>query len=845
MKSNLHRVVALFILSGATSLVYQSVWARQLHLVFGTSTFAISTVLAAFMGGLCAGGLLGAGLADSTRRPLRVYALLEAGIALFAMAFPWLLSTLKPLVSAGWSGGTEEPGSSGFWVGLVVSALLLAPTTAMGATLPLLARFAMTDPSRAGARLSLLYGVNTVGAVCGALVGGFVLLPALGITATTLVAVALNLGVAVLALVEDRRCEATVLGEVAPMPVRGFLVVLAMALGGFASMVDEVAWTRVLVLVLGPSVYAFSVMLVTYLLGIAVGGAVGGGLADRAIRRWGYSGAAALFAVTEIGIGLSSLALLRVARELPYWYVWLFDGLQARTDPVWLFVLSMVLSGVVLVPPALGIGAAFPMATRLVMGSGTSIGWPVGVMYGAASFGGAVGAFCAGFVLLPALEVRGTLMVAAGVNGVAAMLVLWGASQRLWAASAMAVVALGVLAAPRWDPRIMTAGTYHYLTRFSDHSREGILDSVVGDYELLLYDEGLSSVVTVGRNRTTGNLWLANNGKIDASSQGDLPTQILVALLPMTHVAPERVLVIGLASGITAGAASVFPTVKRLDIVEIEPGIEAAARLFGEHNHHVLDDPRTHLYLDDARHFVEMAPVGTWDIVVSEPSNPWISGVANLFTEDFLREGKERLTPGGVWAQWMQVYGLSPEDLRSLLATFAAVYPNVAVYSSNDLADILVLGSDVPLIPSLAGGRAILADEAVGAEFRRARIHNEIELAGLFILDRDAVIGATHGVELNTDDNMRIEFSAPLRLHNDLVERNVALLGNVMVVPDLVASQQEWERLAVTLGSWGHFRRAAEAKQRAQGFLDRHSDAWWASERQIRAWQAASQVDVD
>lgn len=823
MTPALARVAALFVCSGATSLVYQSVWARQLHLVFGTSAVAISTVLTAFMAGLGLGGWLGARWADGYGRPLRAYAMLEAGIAAFAVAFPVLLTGLAG-ITAGAGVGVEA---------VAVGALLVMPTTAMGATLPFLARFAVDDEATSGRRLSLLYGLNTAGAVLGAFAGGFLLLPMAGLRQTTALAVALNVALALLAWREDRTVTpASRRPTSAPAAWTG-AVVGAMALGGFASMVDEVAWTRVLVLVLGPSAYAFSVMLVTYLVGIATGGSIGGRLADMAMSRGGIRAVALLFAATELLAGASSLLALRVARELPFWYVWLFDALQAWTDPIWLFVVTLLVSGAVLAPPAVFLGAAFPVAARLVV-TDDAVGGPVGRVYAAACGGGAVGALVAGLWLLPGMGARDALVLAATVNGVAAAWVV-GRLVGVRPVAGLALV-MGVIlwAAPSWDRRRMTAGTYHYLTRFSDHSRDGIEASVVGDYEMLLYDEGVSSVVTVGRNPRTGNLWLANNGKIDASSQGDLPTQILVAALPLAEASGGDVLVIGLASGITAGAVTVDRAVRSIDIVEIEPGIEAAARLFGAHNHAVLDDPRVRLHADDGRHFVAAAPVARWDVVISEPSNPWISGVANLFTKDFLELGRERLKPGGVWAQWLQVYGMSSEDLRCLLGTFADVYPHVALYASNDLADVILLGSDRPLVPRLEDAAAVFEDPARAAEWRRAGIDDAYELVGLYLLDRDGLLAATHGVPRNTDDNMLIEFSAPLRLHADLVERNLTLLANVMDIPDLDASQADWRALAERLGAWGHNRRAAKALRRAAAFETAHSEAWWALESAAR-----------
>ena len=244
---------------------------------------------------------------------------------------------------------------------------------------------------------------------------------------------------------------------------------------------------------------------------------------------------------------------------------------------------------------------------------------------------------------------------------------------------------------------IMTAGMYKYVSQFDRHSRDGVMNYAVHSYDLLYYNEGMASVVTVGRNRDSGNLWLANNGKVEASTTVDMPTQVLVALLPFQYVdAPDDVLVVGLASGITAGAASLVPDIKSLEIVELEPSILEAARFFDEQNHYVLDDPRTSVVMNDGRNHLLLAQPQSYDVVVSEPQI-LISGVSNLFTREFWEMGKTRLKPGGVWSQWVQMYGMDDTDLRTLLATFSEVFPHVSLYMTVEDADLVLLGSDSPL----------------------------------------------------------------------------------------------------------------------------------------------------
>ncbi|MCB9680293.1 MAG: fused MFS/spermidine synthase [Alphaproteobacteria bacterium] len=797
-------LVPLFFVSGATGLIYQTIWGRELHLVFGTSTFAIATVLTAFMAGLALGGAWMGRRADTVARPLAIYGALEVGIGVFAVVFPSLLHAVEPIYLAAWRTWAPTPVAFGVVQLLLVGSLLVLPTAAMGATLPLLARFATDRMGAAGDRVGLLYAVNTAGAVVGTWAAGFLLLPALGLSRTTWLAAVANVVLGLLALGLSRwtsgvqvALDAVAEPEPAvapPSPRASRAVAWSAACAGFASLVYEVAWFRVLGLMLGASVYAFSVMLLAFLVGIAIGGRVGGWWADRLFARGGAPRVLAALAVVQVGVATLSITMMHVYQELPFWYVWLFDAFSAEAHPSLTWTVSLLLAGLVMTPPALLMGAAFPLAVRAAVGDARAVGAAVGRIYGANTAGGVLGAALAGFVLLPMLAVRGTVALAAAVNVVAA-LVAWAgqdapgpALRTAWGrglGAALATLAVvGLVVPPGWDPLLMTAGMYKYVTSFSDHSRAGILDYAVDQYDLLYYREGLSSVVTVARNKDSGNIWLANNGKVDASTTIDMPTQVMVSLLPMQFVAaPTDVLVIGLASGITAGGVTLVDDVQRLDVVELEPAIRPAAELFADFNHGVLDDPRTHLVLNDGRNHVLLTPPGTYDVIVSEPSNPWLTGVSNLFTEQFFTLGKARLKPGGIWSQWVQLYGMDDDDLRSLLATFAAVYPYMQVYAAAEDADLVLLGAEHPFGPDAAAAAHLLGWPAVADELDVVQLATVPALIGAWLMDRDEVLRMVGDTPRNTDDNMRIEYNAPLNLHRDTQALNVPMLMRHAQVP--------------------------------------------------------------
>jgi len=808
-------LLPLFFVSGATGLAYQTLWARELHLVFGTSTFAIATVLAAYMAGLAVGGFLMGRYADRLARPLAAYGWMEIGIGVYALVFPFLVSMVTPLYLSMWR--VWEPpllvfGSVQF---VLVGTLLLLPTAFMGATLPLLARFATDRLAAAGDRVGTLYGVNTAGAVFGTWLCGFILLPIAGLWATTLISAGSNLLLGGLAIALDRWArgaeKAPVIEDLpdAAFDPRGLAVAIAAGLAGFASLTYEVVWTRVLGLMLGASVYGFSLMLLAFLIGIALGGWVGGRLADRVLAAVGQKGLLVVLAGLQIGVAVLSYALLFVFPELPFAYVWLYDTFGALADTfgagdsaLFVWSASMTLAVLIMTPPALLMGAAFPMSVRAVLGSSEALGGPVGRIYGFNTAGSVLGAALAGFVLLPTLAIDGTVLLAALVNLAGAVLLLGWAFRKGARAALPGLAVTGLVGAallglgfiPVSEDALsrrrllLTAGMYKYVKDLSDHSREGLLSYAVNQYDLLYYEEGVSSVVTVARNRDTGNLWLANNGKVEASTTLDMPTQVLVSLLPFPYVEePKDVLVIGLASGITAGSVTVIDDVERIDIVEIEPAIEPAARLFADQNHHVLDDPRTNLIYNDARNHLLLSPEGSYDIVVSEPSNPWISGVSNLFTKEFLQMGRTRLRPGGVWSQWIQMYGMDEDDLRSLIGTFASVYPHVSLYMTVEDGDLVLLGSDAPLEPRREIlERAMARWPGMEAELRVVELDDSLRLLSTWQMGRDAIEEFVGDTGPNTDDNMRIEYSAPLNLGRDTSGDNVeSLIDHARIPPFL------------------------------------------------------------
>jgi len=341
------------------------------------------------------------------------------------------------------------------------------------------------------------------------------------------------------------------------------------------------------------------------------------------------------------------------------------------------------------------------------------------------------------------------------------------------------IITLGVASVwirPPWDPLLMSAGMYKYVSELSDYSHEAVRNYAMSDYDLLYYAEGIASVVTVARSRGSGNIWLANNGKVDASTKQDLRTQILLAHLPFTVRKDARdVLVVGMASGITAGSVAVQGGVRRIDVLEIEPKVLDASHFFDEVNGRPLDDPRVRAIANDARNHLHRHQ-GLYDVIINEPSNPWISGVSNLFTDDFLRLGRERLAPGGVFVQWTHTYGMASRDLRSIVRTFSGVWEHVLVISTIEDADVILMGSDEPFDVSPEALESYLQVPAVASDLGRVGVKDPFDLLTFVLMDRPAALAFSADAPLNTDDNAHLEFSAPLYLHYATQESNAAHL---------------------------------------------------------------------
>lgn len=801
-------VLVSYCASGAAALIYEVLWVRLLTLYLDHSVAAVSTVLAAFMGGLAAGAAAAGRLAPVLSRgaALRWFGRLELAVAVAALTLGPALNGLQPLLAVAYRDGA---GGLAFGAArtLVALGLVGVPTTLMGATLPLVTRWYSTRAPRAGVEVGALYAVNTAGAVAGASLAGFWLVPSFGLARSTLVGVACNVVAAVLAIAVSRRpieAPAPLFSEVPargrgsqerhhtgppPAPPRhGHAAAAVLALSGAAALAFEVVWTRLLALVVGPTVYAFAAMLVCVIGGLAIGSAVGAAVA-REPRRARVALAVALLVpaatATVLGWRLDALPLL-------------VASVVARPGATFETV-ARVQAGLIaalLVPMSLGFGAAFPLALTLATGRDDRVAAETGRLYTTNTVGAIAGALGTGFFLMPRFGLQGGLrtatLLALASAALAAMLL--ARERRRRAALLVATAATATFAAtmPPWNRALLTGGGYKYAAYLGNTDLQAHLEA-----GRLLYDAD-GAVATVTVRETAGARSLAIDGKVDASNAGDMVTQKLLAHLPLLlHRAPTEVLVIGLGSGVTAGAALRHP-VTRVDVVEISPDVVAASRYFSAENHEALRDRRTRLILGDGRAHLRLA-TSRYDAIISEPSNPWMAGIAPLFTRELFDVARRRLKPRGIFCQWAHTYDISDSDLRSIVATFAAVFPHGTMWLVGE-GDLLLLGSDRPLEAGLDQLARAWRRPGVAADLAEVDVRSPFVLLSTFIGGNGALRRYGAGGRIQTDDHTPLEFSAPRSIYGTAADPTTALraLAAAEPLPKVVAdalaaaTAQDW-----------------------------------------------------
>jgi spermidine synthase len=777
-----------FFLSGAAALVYEVVWMRMLTQIFGSTAYAVATVLAAFMAGLALGSYVFGRLASRDKNLLRLYGILELGIGVYGFLAPRFFRSARGIYGPLFWLYDLSPMVFNLLLFVFSFILLAVPTFLMGATLPILSQFFVRTVAQLGRRVGDLYATNTLGAVFGCALAGYYLIPKLGLSGTVYTAAAANLVIAAVIILASSlldRPEGVAAAETAaeragknPRSPLEWLLLAAIALSGAAAMIYENAWTHALTLVIGGSVYSFTTMLLTFLIGLAVGGYLYARLFGARTVRVGA------FGLIELGVGLTALATIPLFEQLPLIFIRLNQSFGDSFSM--LLAMRVLLAFAVMFLPTLLLGMTFPLVVCLFTQNIYRVGSSVGTTYASNTLGAIVGAFVGGFVLLPLVGMQRSIVIGALLNLVVGWALLIadprpGRARRLVLGGAVAAaIAVLALRAPSWDRSILTSGVTVYANRYTSIPTDSLRVEEMHRDRVLYYREGLTATVSVHQAQRNYR-YFKTNGKVDGS-YGDALTMLMTGYVPMLlHPDAKQVAVIGLGTGMTVKAVGSFP-VKKIDVLEIEPAIVEAAKFFGEKNGKILDDPRVRVIPSDGRNYL-MAVPRLYDLIISEPSNPWIAGIAGLFTRDFYAVARQKLAPDGVFTQWIHDYSMSPDDLRMVLRTFAESFPHVSFWNLQE-SDFLLIGSlkeqqfDYPGLERITSG-----NDTFKNDLRDLGLSELYAVLGFYRMGKKEILAVSDGAEFNTDDNARLEFSAPRSLGKSTSDLNRKIIDPFVTEP--------------------------------------------------------------
>lgn len=762
-------VLFCFFVSGVAGLIYQVVWARYLALFLGHTSYAVVAVLVAFMGGLALGNAWLGTKADQINRPLAFYGWLEMAIGAYAILFPLYSQACHDAYV--WAARTLSPGSPALLLTkfLVSFLTILLPTILMGATFPVLTRFVTRALSELREKVAALYALNSAGAVVGALLADFWLIPGWGLEMTIFIGAALNIIAGAISFYvsqtigqsewrKEQTSEPTLPESEEPFNSHDLkLALLAIGISGFVAMLYEVAWTRFLGLVLGSSTHAFSLMLVTFISGIAAGAWV--------VYRWRkLRRSFNAFGWAELALAGSLFVSMFFYEAVPYWFLKLAALLTRReaSYPIYQFLQAAVCFGVMFLP-AVCLGMTLPLVSRVATTELARTGQAVGRVFAINTLGTVLGAIVTGLWLLPVMGLARTFAVGVALNAWVGIAVLkrrgWTLNWRIATplAGAAFIALAGVWFHDTWQ-RTFSLG----LWRNSEPPPSFSAFRQVAQLERLKYHrDGASATVTVVAHQRgdTEQLGLKVNGKADASSYSDVPTQRLLGHLPLLlRPQSKRALVVGFGSGMTCASLLRHPNV-RVDAVEISPEVVEAAKHFSEFNDRVFENPKLRVFIEDAKSFLKIT-AQKYDVIISEPSNPWMAGVAGVFSQEYYQSCLERLEPGGLMAQWVQLYESNDQTLNMMLATFTSVFPFMSVWHTAG-GDLVLVGAPQPFAVDMEALQKRYDEPSVKSDLDRTEITRlSVLLSREIISQQNGAFAVPHQTRVHSDYYPALEYLA-------------------------------------------------------------------------------------
>lgn len=749
-------LLLLFAGSGCAALIYEVVWFQLLQLVIGSSAVSLGVLLGTYMGGMCIGSLLLSRVISRREHPLRVYALLELGIGVFGVAVLFVIPMLNGIYMAAVGDGLP----SILLRGVVAAICLLPPTVLMGASLPAIGRWVESTPMGVS-WLGLFYGGNIAGAVFGCLFAGFYLLRIHDMRVATFVAAAINIAVAGASFVLRSRApyepgEDAVKSVARPQGV--WPVYTAIGISGLCALGAEVVWTRLLALMLGATVYTFSIILAVFLIGLGIGSSAGS-MWTRKLKR------------PRVALGATQLALAIAVAWTAYAVSdlipsWPFNPL-AVTDPWRLFRVDFLMCLMAILPPALLWGLSFPLALASLAspaGVEKDSGALVGEVYAANTVGAIIGAVGFAIVLIPWVGTQGSQQTLIALSLIAGLVMFFRSglsASGYFGVGAVTLIGIFLFATVSEVPWLAIG----YGRRMSLQTDPG---------KPLYIGEGRNSSVVVSQ-LPGGQVYFHVSGKVEASTEPyDMRLQRMLGHIPaLIHKDPKSVLVVGFGAGVTAGTFVVHPEVENITICEIEPLIpQASSRYFATENHNVFHDRRTHMVYDDARHFV-LTTKDKFDIITSDPIHPWVKGTATLYSKEYFELVKKHLNPGGVITQWVPLYESDFATVKSELATFFDVFPNGTIWG-NDINgegyDLVLLAQVEPTKIDIDALQQRMQSEKyrlVKQSLAEVNFHSVPQLLGTYAGRASDLTTWLQGAAINQDMNLRLQYLAGMGLNYD------------------------------------------------------------------------------
>ncbi|HEY4716131.1 MAG TPA: fused MFS/spermidine synthase [bacterium] len=827
--------------------MYQVLWVRSLSLVFGGSHLAVTTVLSIFMAGLAIGGYATGRIIDNKKKPLMVYGLLEIGVAIFAVIFMALIKCY-PFIYIALAKNKDNSILYLSFIRVLFSVIaLIIPAILMGGTLPALSRFVSHSPENLRNHLSFLYGINTLGAVFGAIAAGFFLPLFYTVSVNMKIAILINLLIGIVSLLLQNKTTTAPADERIPTeetaqshantspgyrlggknPFQMKLVLWGIGISGFCALGYEVLWTRMLAIVVGGSVIGFTIMLVAFLTGIALGSAAYG-LMPVALntKNKGTTTSVFWFGVVQVIIGITAFLVTLYIRDLPLNAIRIQNYLH--TTGLGIFrvrvISSFMLAFLYMVVPAFFMGLAFPLAGKIHAEYKRTVGRAVGEVLAYNTIGAILGAAVSGFALIYILGIERSLQILIIINLGLGLLVISSTKNKMalnWAISGITALMLFFFTIDRahlrmWDTK--------YFAIYRNNQPEAfrtpeMIKEALNNTDVLYYAEGVEAIVSSIRVKGGDQAFLTN-GRTEASSRLEgQQCQYTLGHLPMLlHKDPKKVLVVGLGSGMTLGATSVYPNVEKLTLVEIEPKVLGVARTFGEYNRHVLDNSKLKIIFNDGRNFL-LTTKDKYDIITADPIHPWFRGAGYLYSAEYFKTASEHLNPGGIICQWLPIYELTPDDLRSVTKTFTENFKYAMMWLTHNDAELV--GSNSPILIDEAEIGRRIAQPEISGDLKRVMMGSADEFLSYFVMGTEGLKAFSNSGIINTDDNLYLEFSAPFSIGMaHLMEDNVnaILKHRESIVPYLrqdsdVKNKQKAEK------KWKIYTEAAKAASKAQAIF--------------------------